>query len=144
MNQALFSSKSVEWETPPELFRALDEEFGFTLDVCASEENKKCEKFFSRAEDGLKQKWSGVCWCNPPYGREVGTWVAKAAKEAGARTTVVMLLPARTDTKWFHGYIYGQAEVRFLPGRLKFGGSKNGAPFPSMIVIFRGVQKNDT
>lgn len=134
----------MEWETPPELFRALDEEYGFTLDVCANEENKKCEKFFSRAEDGLKQKWSGVCWCNPPYGREVGAWVAKAAKEAGERTTVVMLLPARTDTKWFHRYIYGHAEVRFLPGRLKFGGSKNGAPFPSMITIFRGEKRNDT
>ena len=80
----------------------------------------------------------GVCWCNPPYGREVGKWVQKAA-ESGC--TVVMLLPARTDTKWFHEYIYGRAEVRFVRGRLKFGGSKNSAPFPSMVVVFRGGGK---
>jgi site-specific DNA-methyltransferase (adenine-specific) len=83
--------------------------------------------------DGLKQEWTGVCWCNPPYGRKIGLWVEKAAK---AECTVVMLLPARTDTRWFHDYIYGYAEIRFIRGRLKFGGAQNSAPFPSMIVIF--------
>ena len=81
-------------------------------------------------------------WCNPPYGREIGKWVEKAYNESLAGVTVVMLLPARTDTKWFHDYIYGKAEIRFVRGRLKFGDSKNSAPFPSMVIIFRGTECN--
>lgn len=131
--EVMFSSASDEWATPVEFFRALDAEFHFTLDVCATAENAKCRNFFTVDDDALAQSWNGVCWCNPPYGRQIGVWVKKAA-ESGA--TVVMLLPARTDTKWFHEYIYGKAEIRFVRGRLKFGGSKNSAPFPSMIVIF--------
>ena len=136
----MFSSKTDLWETPQEFFDALDEEFHFELDVCATNENAKCDCYFTREQDGLNQEWDcEVCWCNPPYGREIGKWVEKAyltVRHWG--NTVVMLLPARTDTKWFHDYIYGKAEIRFVRGRLKFGKSKNSAPFPSMIVIFRG------
>lgn len=136
----MFSSKTDLWETPQEFFDALDEEFHFELDVCATNENAKCDCYFTRKQDGLNREWDcKVCWCNPPYGREIGKWVEKAyltVRHWG--NTVVMLLPARTDTKWFHDYIYGKAEIRFVRGRLKFGKSKNSAPFPSMIVIFRG------
>ena len=137
-NAVLFSSKTDNWATPPELFKDLDNEFKFTLDPCASEENHKCAKYFTKEENGLLQDWGGQrVYCNPPYGRTVGNWVEKAAKESRKENTiVVMLLPARTDTKWFHEYIYGRATIRFIRGRLKFGGSKNSAPFPSMIVIF--------
>lgn len=137
-NDVLFSSKTDNWATPPEVFKELDNEFKFTLDPCASKENHKCDKYFTKEENGLLQDWGGQrVYCNPPYGRTVGDWVEKAAKESRKEnTTVVMLLPARTDTKWFHKYIYGRATIRFIRGRLKFGGSKNSAPFPSMIVIF--------
>ena len=135
MNRDLmFSSASCEWSTPDAFFRALDAEFHFTLDVCATPQNAKCRKFFTKEQDGLSKNWGGhVCWCNPPYGRQIGAWVKKAAE---GDSTVVMLLPARTDTAWFHDYIYGKAEIRFIRGRLKFGGSKNSAPFPSMVVVF--------
>ena len=134
MNQGLFTSNTPEWETPQELFDELDMEFHFGLDVCASKENHKCSTWFGKKEDGLSQDWSGVrCWMNPPYGREIGKWVKKASEIQGG--VVVCLLPARTDTKWFHDYIYGKAEIRFLKGRVKFSG-KGPAPFPSMIVIF--------
>ena len=137
-NDVLFSSKTDNWATPPEVFKDLDNEFKFTLDPCASKENHKCDKYFTKEENGLLQDWGGQrVYCNPPYGRTVGDWVEKAAKESRKENTiVVMLLPARTDTKWFHKYIYGRATIRFIRGRLKFGGSKNSAPFPSMIVIF--------
>ena len=133
----MFSSKTDLWETPRDFFDKLDAEFHFNLDVCALPENAKCAAFYSPDVDGLSQPWYGNCWCNPPYGRQVGRWVAKAAQSAAEGATVVMLLPARTDTAWFHDYIYGRAEVRFVRGRLKFGGSTNSAPFPSMVVIFR-------
>lgn len=134
-NGALFSSKTGEWETPQDLFEKLDAEFHFEVDVCAIPENAKCPLFFSPEEDGLLQNWGGRrCWCNPPYGREVSRWVRKASETEGL---VVMLLPARTDTAWFHDYILGKAEIRFIRGRLKFGNAKNGAPFPSMVVVFR-------
>lgn len=132
--EVMFSSRTDMWETPAAFFRALDAEFHFTLDVCAVPENAKCKVFYTPEQDGLTQNWGGCCWCNPPYGREIGKWVKKAAE---AECTVVMLLPARTDTAWFHDYIYGKSEIRFVRGRLKFGDSKNSAPFPSMVVIFR-------
>ena len=118
------------------MFESLDQEFHFTCDVCALPENAKCKDFYTPEIDGLTQEWHGVCWCNPPYGRAIGKWIEKASKSA---CTVVMLLPARTDTKWFHNFIYKKdgVEIRFLKGRLKFGQSKNGAPFPSMVVVFR-------
>ena len=139
MNDVLFSSKSVVWETPQDLFDKLNAEFHFDLDVCALPENAKCERYYTPEDDGLLQPWNGVCWCNPPYGRTIGKWIQKAYETFAGGGTVVMLLPARTDTKWFHEYIYNKAEIRFIKGRLKFGNSKNSAPFPSMIVVFRRV-----
>lgn len=136
--EVMFSSKTDMWSTPQDLFDELNTEFHFETDVCAIPENAKCEKYYTPDINGLKQEWSGVCWCNPPYGREIGKWVAKAAE---SKATTVMLIPSRTDTKWFHDYIYNKAEVRFLKGRLKFGGAQNSAPFPSMIVVFRGNEK---
>ena len=121
-------------EHPPELYEQLNDEFHFTVDVCAIPENAKCRRYFTPEIDGLSQTWDGVVWCNPPYGRSIGKWVEKASS---SKATVVMLLPARTDTRWFHDFIYGKAEIRFVRGRLKFGGAKNAAPFPSMIVVFR-------
>lgn len=136
MDTALhFSSKTIYWETPIEFFKELDKEFNFKVDVCATKENAKCPIFFSEEDDGLSKEWTGVCWMNPPYGREIKKWVKKASESKKA--TVVCLLPARTDTKWFHDYILGKAEIRFIKGRLKFGGSPNSAPFPNMIVIFK-------
>ena len=134
--ELMFSSKSDLWETPQDLFNELDKEFHFNLDVCALPENTKCAAYYTPEMDGLSQPWYGRCWCNPPYGRGVGAWVQKAALSALAGAIVVMLLPARTDTRWFHRWIYRRAEIRFLSGRLKFGGAKNSAPFPSMVCIW--------
>ena len=137
MNDVHFSSTTDLWATPQAFFDTIHAEFGFTLDACALPENAKCARFYTPERDGLKQAWQGVVWCNPPYGRVIGQWVQKAHESAQAGATVVLLLPARTDTRWFHDYIYNRAEIRFLRGRLKFGGATTGAPFPSMIVIFR-------
>lgn len=138
ISNALVSSDKQDWETPQWLFDMLDAEFGFTLDVCATAENAKVPQFYSPEMDGLSKPWTGVCWCNPPYGRAVWRWVKKAYEESRKGATVVMLLPARTDTRWFHEWVYERAaEIRFLRGRLRFGGAKNSAPFPSMIVVFR-------
>lgn len=140
----MFSSKTDLWETPQEFFDELNYEFHFDLDVCALPENAKCSRYYSPEQNGLSQPWDGVCWCNPPYGQEIGKWVQKGfLASVSGKATVVMLLPARTDTKWFHEYIYGKAEVRFIKGRLKFGGSKNSAPFPSMVVVFRRKEAVD-
>ena len=137
MNGGMYSSKTPEWETPQAFFDALDREFGFTLDVCATPENAKCLIFITPEMDGLKQRWGGTCYMNPPYGREIGKWVKKAYESSHQGATVVCLLPSRTDTRWFHDYCM-KGEIRFIIGRLKFGGSKNSAPFPSAVVIFRG------
>jgi len=133
----MFSSATDLWETPQELFDELNREFGFTIDVCATPGNAKCKVFFSPENDGLSWEWHGVCWMNPPYGREIGKWVEKAYRSAEGGAVIVGLLPARTDTRWFHEFIHGKAEVRFLRGRLKFGGCKNSAPFPSMVVVWK-------
>ena len=138
INPGLFSSESSEWETPQDFFDELDAEFGFTLDPCSTHENAKCKRHFTKAEDGLRRRWSGVVFMNPPYGREIIAWVRKAAMEALCGATAVCLLPARTDTAWFHDYILGNAEIRFVRGRLKFGGAKWNAPFPSMVAVFQG------
>lgn len=142
--EVMFSSKTEMWETPQDFFDKLNKEFNFTLDVCAIPENAKCENFYTPEMDGLNQPWNGVVWCNPPYGRQIGNWVRRALFASAVGNTVVMLLPARTDTKWLHEYIYGRknVEIRFIRGRLKFGGSKNSAPFPSMVVVFRGCINN--
>jgi len=137
INQALYSSSKEDWETPQWLYDELNKEFGFTCDVAASHKNHKHRNYYTSDIDGLKQNWDGICWLNPPYGRSIGLWVCKAHMEAQNGATIVMLLPARTDTRYFHDYIYGKHEVRFIRGRLKFGDSKNSAPFPSMIVVFK-------
>lgn len=134
----MMTSNTPEWPTPQDFFDKLDMEFNFNLDPCATKENAKCSKFFTEEDDGLKQSWDGYnVFMNPPYGREIGKWIKKASESRGG--VVVCLLPARTDTKYFHEYIYQKSgvEIRFIKGRLKFGDSKNSAPFPSMVVIFR-------
>jgi len=131
-----FSSKTDLHATPQEFFDKLNAEFHFTLDVCATPENAKCDMFFTKQDDGLKQKWRGVCWMNPPYGREIGRWMQKGNEAASEGATVVCLVPARTDTKWWHDYAI-QHEVRFIRGRLKFGDAKNSAPFPSAVIVMR-------
>ena len=138
----MFSSATDNWSTPQDFFDKLNDEFHFTLDVCADETNHKCEHYYTKEIDGLSRPWIGTIWCNPPYGRKIGEWVRRALFASVAGNTVVMLLPARTDTKWFHDYIYKRdnVEIRFIKGRLKFGGCKNSAPFPSMVVIFRSKQ----
>lgn len=136
ISNALFSSKSVMWETPQALFNEYNEEFDFQTDVCALPENAKCKHYYTPAMDGLKQDWKGTCWMNPPYGRQVGKWIQKAYESSQKGATVVCLLPVRTGTRWFHKHICNRAEIRFIKGRLKFGGSTNSAPFDSMIVIF--------
>ena len=138
MTEGLFSSKSNEWATPAQTFNQLDEEFHFNLDLCSTHENAKCERHFTIKEDGLKQDWGGArVFCNPPYGREIGKWVKKCYYESKNCEVVVMLIPARTDTAYFHDYIYHKAkEIRFIRGRLHFNDSKQGAPFPSMVVVF--------
>lgn len=135
-NELMFSSKSNEWATPQAFFDELNKEFNFTLDVSATSENAKCSRYFTKNEDGLIQDWSNdVCWMNPPYGREIGKWIEKAYLESQKGATVVCLIPARTDTKYFHEFCF-KGEVRFVRGRLKFGNAGN-APFPSAVVIFR-------
>ena len=134
----MFSSKTDLWSTPNDFFDKLNDEFQFTLDPCSTHENAKCYKHFTEEENGLLQDWGNeVVFCNPPYGRQIKDWVKKAYEESQKdNTTVVMLIPARTDTIYFHEYIYHKAEIRFIKGRLKFGDAKNSAPFPSMVVIF--------
>lgn len=140
LTTGLFSSNSELWETPQKLFDCLDREFHFTLDPCATKENAKCALFFTEKEDGLKQNWGGYnVFCNPPYGNKISRWVKKCYEESRKKNTiVVMLIPARTDTSYFHDYIYGKAEVRFIRRRLRFSDSKASAPFPSMVVVFGG------
>ena len=136
----MYSSKTDQWATPLDFFQEINAEFGFDLDPCADEENHKCERYFTKEQNGLLQDWGGCrVFCNPPYGKEISAWVEKAYHEGHKEgTLVVMLIPARTDTKYFHDFILHRAEVRFVRGRLKFGGAAAGAPFPSMLVIFRG------
>ena len=134
----MFSSKTDLWATPQSFFDEMNSEFNFDIDTCVTPENAKCERYFTPKIDGLSQSWDGyTAWCNPPYGREISKWVKKAAE---SKALVVMLLPARTDTAWFHDYIYHKAEIRFIRGRLKFGNGKNNAPFPSMVVVFRNKE----
>ena len=134
---AALTSDREDWETPQALFDKLDADWHFTLDPCATPENAKCSRFYTKEEDGLSKSWEGeVVFCNPPYGRNIKEWVKKAAEE---NADVVMLIPARTDTSYFHDYIYNKARIEFIRGRLKFesgGVPGNSAPFPSMLVYF--------
>ena len=136
INSGMMSSKTDMWETPQDFYNKLDLEFGFELDVCALRANAKAPRFFTPEQDGLKQRWNGICWMNPPYGRKIGNWIEKAYQSALGGATVVCLLPSRTDTRWFHEYCLKSSDIRFIKGRLHFGGSKNAAPFPSVVVVF--------
>ena len=139
MTAVLFSTRSDEWETPHQTFSVLDAEFHFNLDPCATDVNHKCADYYTKEDDGLSKDWGGRrVFCNPTYGREIGKWVKKCYEESQKPDTLaVMLIPARTDTAYFHDFIYGKArEIRFVRGRLHFNESKSAAPFPSMIVVF--------
>ncbi len=139
--EVMFSSKTDDWATPQDFYDKLNKEFQFNLDPCATDKNHKCHGYFTKEDNGLNKDWFGRVFCNPPYGREIGRWVKKSYQSfignGGCCELVVMLIPARTDTKWFHDYIYNKAEIRFIKGRLKFGGCKNSAPFPSMVVVWK-------
>lgn len=138
LNKSLFSSDKQDWETPKSLFKILDHEFNFTLDPCATPDNAKCENFYTIVDDGLKQSWYGTVFMNPPYGREISKWVAKAYDECVNNQIIsVCLVPARTDTKWWHNYCMKSSEIRFLTRRLTFSGANNKATFPAAIVIFK-------
>ena len=137
--ETMFSSKRNDWATPWSLFKQIDEEFHFTLDVCADERNTKVpNNYFDEEKDGLRQVWSDeTCWMNPPYGREITDWVKKAYLQShNNNTRVICLLPARTDTRWFHNYCWKSDSILFMRGRIKFDGHKNSAPFPSCVVTF--------
>jgi site-specific DNA-methyltransferase (adenine-specific) len=141
LNRALFTSARTDWETPSALFRLLDVEFAFTLDVCATRLNRKCRRYFTPAINGLRQPWPGSCWMNPPYGRAIGVWVKKALEESQTGAIVVCLLPARIDTAWWHDGVMKASEIRLLRGRLRFVGAASPAPFPSAVAIF-DVRRN--
>lgn len=140
--KVLYSSNSDEYLTPEDLFCQLDDEFHFTLDAAATKENRKCERYYSLEDSGLDHSWGGeVVFCNPPYSK-IGKWVEKAFYEGQKdNTVVVLLIPSRTDTRWFHNYIHHRSEIRFVKGRLRFNSMGGNAPFPSMIVIFRGAER---
>lgn len=140
LTKELFTSNRPDWETPDDLFDKLNNEFGFDLDVCALPHNSKCDHYYTPEIDGLSQSWNGVCWMNPPYGREIGKWMHKAYQESLAGSTVVCLVPARTDTSWWHDYAM-KGSIRFLRGRIRFKGGKSNAPFPSAIVVFNAKRE---
>lgn len=150
MDAVLFSSKKMDWCTPQDFFDKLNEEFHFILDAAATDKTAKCPIYYTPETDGLSQSWDvgGAVFCNPPYGRDVRKWVQKAYEEfehSGGKFPIVLLLPARTDTSYFHDYIYGKAEIRFIRGRLRFtdddGVPGDAAPFPSMVVVYRKNEK---
>ena len=141
INEGMFSSTTDLWETHQGFFDRLNREFNFSTDVCATDDNHKCQKYYTKETNGLQQEWAGVCWMNPPYGREIGKWIEKAYK---SNAVVVCLVPARTDTRWWHEFCMKSKEIRLVQGRLKFGGSKNSAPFPSAVVIFDSNYHGET
>lgn len=135
-----FSSETDDWATPAAFFDRLNSEFNFTLDPCANEDNAKCDRYFTKEDDGLSRDWSGeTVFMNPPYGRAIADWIRKAYEESRAGTTVVALIPSRTDTRYWHEYVMKATEIRFVKGRLKFGDGRNSAPFPSAVVVWRGI-----
>ena len=131
-----FSSATDMWATPQDFFNKYNAIYNFEIDVCAITDNAKCKKYFSPEDNGLMQEWRGVCWMNPPYGRGIGEWMRKAYESSKQGAIVVCLVPARTDTAWWHDYAM-KGNIEFIRGRLKFGGSKNSAPFPSAVVVFK-------
>ena len=141
ISPVLYSSRSEEWATPLTFFAELDREFGFTLDPCATRQNAKCSTFYTKSENGLDQDWGDhIVFCNPPYGRNISLWARKCFEAAEQGATIVLLVHSRTDTRFFHDWIYGKAELRFVRGRLKFGDGKQSAPFPSLVAIYRPMR----
>lgn len=147
MNKVHFKSGNKEWETPDSVFKPLEKEFNIVLDVCANDKNTKCRTFLDKGVNSFTASWKdtlkglgdsdSACWMNPPYGRGIDRWIKKAHEEALKGVVTVALVPARTDTLWFHNYIHNKQEVRFIKGRIKFVDASSSAPFPSMVVIFR-------
>ena len=137
INTGLFTSKTDQWATPQNFFDKLNTQYNFELDVCADKTNHKVKKYYDEQDNGLIQPWAPYrCWMNPPYGRVIGQWMKKAYDESQLGALVVCLVPARTDTKWWHDYAM-RGGVEFIRGRLKFGDSKNSAPFPSAVIVFK-------
>mgnify|MGYP003507954173 FL=1 len=148
--ETLFSSANCEWETPKELFEKLDKEYYFYLDVAATNENALCERYYTQETNGLLQSWDvqiGSVWCNPPYGKDIIKLVEKAYTESFTGVPIVMLIPARTDTRWFHNFVYHKAKIVFLRGRLHYGmngiPSQQPAAFPSMLAIYNEIGLSD-
>ena len=144
IHKGMFMSKTVEWGTPQVLFDELHREFDFTLDPCATDDNAKCKKYFTKEDDGLKQSWAGHrVFMNPPYGRQIKHWLKKAWEESRTGSLVVCLIPSRTDTRWWHDYALKAwpSGIRFIKGRLYFNDGEGRAPFPSVIIIFRPKKK---
>jgi phage N-6-adenine-methyltransferase len=139
------SSERMDWPTPQDYFAELHAEFEFTVDACASAENAKLARYWDECDEGLMQSWEGErVYMNPPYGRQLPRWILKAWNEIGHAEIIVALIPARVDTSYWHRYIFGHAEIRFLRGRLRFEGAANVAPFPVAVVIWRaGVSGAD-
>jgi phage N-6-adenine-methyltransferase len=133
-----FNVKTIEWATPLDFFKPLNDEFNFTLDVCANKDNKKVDRCFTLIENGLIQCWKdNICWMNPPYGRDMIKWLEKAKYEADYfGVTTVCLIPARTNTSWWHNICLKAAEIRFVLGRPKFGDATHGLPLPLAIIVF--------
>jgi len=144
LNDSLFMSNKDDWETPKDLYAKLNIEFNFNLDPCCSKETAKCTSFYTIEDDGLSKNWEGNVFMNPPYGREIVNWIKKAKEESDKGATVVCLVPARTDTKWWHTYCMKSAEIRLLTRRLTFEGANNKATFPAAIVVFRQGENNPT
>ena len=169
INPALFSSVTDQWATPQWLFDALNEQYHFSVDVCALPHNAKCQKYYTPDDNGLNQEWRGICWMNPPYGNPefpckpvcskkicqdrgyhintyrpgITDWMEKAYDASKKGATVVCLVPSRTDTEWWHRFAM-QGEIFFLPGRLTFGQSKCSAPFPSAIIVFEPYRRTQS
>ena len=143
LGSGMYSSKTDQWATPQDLFDKLNGKYKFVIDVCATDENAKCSRYFTEEDDGLKQRWQGKCWCNPPYGRQIGLWMEKAYKSSILGALVVCLVPARTDTKWWNNWAV-KGEIEYIKGRLKFGNSKGSAPFPSALITYRPPSKEFT
>lgn len=149
MNPVHFSTGRPDWETPAAFFAALDREFGFTLDACANHDNYKVDSYITPEDDALKRVWAttGAVWCNPPYGPEIGKWVKRAFEQSQKQwVTVVLLLPARTETSWWHDYVMKADEIRLIRGRLQFASTEktrsHNAPFPNAIVVFRPGERS--
>jgi site-specific DNA-methyltransferase (adenine-specific) len=140
INSGIMSSNSIEYATPQWLFDVLDKQFHFVLDPCATDKNAKCKQYYTVEDNGLVQDWVGPVFMNPPYGREIIHWVRKAYE---SNQLVVALLPARTDTIWFHDWVYYKAELEFIKGRLHFNDSYESAPFPSMLAVYKPRESNN-